>query len=188
VLVPLYIYPTAESWEPLFSSARLHTGLDFVVVVNPNNGPGCHPTPDDNYMTALQRLSQLPNVKVLGYIYCSYGNRPSAEAEKEVRVYHGWTDQGIRIDGIFFDEVPPGLEHLDYMADISTTARTILLGLLVVIVYNPGIFTNREFYSLADFIVVFENQAAEWDSDYVRANLVALPAALRARSIAIAHS
>ncbi|KAK0616352.1 Spherulation-specific family 4, partial [Immersiella caudata] len=210
VLVPLYIYPSPNAWEPLFTAARSYPLQDFVVVVNPDNGPGCSPVPDCNYLKALSELSTLANVIILGYIYCSYGDRPLAEIETDIRIYHGWSHQqnslstwsghdlhgsprmkSLTIDGIFVDEVPSEQECLEFMSSISHTATTTLKHsgfARPLVIFNPGIFVIPAFYELAGYVVVFENAAPEWGSDYVRDNLALLTEDLRSRSIAIAHS
>ncbi|KAK0707731.1 Spherulation-specific family 4, partial [Lasiosphaeris hirsuta] len=206
ILVPLYIYPTPISWSPLFCAARSHPGLQFIAVVNPNNGPGSAPAPDTNYVAALRELSTLSNIKILGYIYCSYGKRSSVEMERDIVVYRAWTAQrgrgsdspvdpdetptlAIRIDGMFFDEAPSESEYVRYMANISGVARKALQNSQsAVIVYNPGMFVDRAFYESADYVAVFENRAGAWDSAYVCDNLMMLPEALRRRSVAISHS
>ncbi|KAK4448005.1 Spherulation-specific family 4-domain-containing protein [Podospora aff. communis PSN243] len=196
LLVPLYIYPSPGSWEPLFAAARLYPLQDFVVVVNPDNGPGCFHVPDHNYLSALSELSTLANVTILGYIYCSYGNRPLGEIETDLRIYRESSHEPPprmtpRIDGVFVDEVPSEFEHIEYMSSISnTTTRTLRHSDVVrpLIIYNPGIFVQPAYYELADYVVVFENAASEWSSDYVRDNLALLAENLRSRSVAIAHS
>ncbi|KAK3938630.1 putative cell surface spherulin 4-like protein [Diplogelasinospora grovesii] len=190
VLLPLYIYPTSASWEPLFQAAQYHPSLDFVVIVNPANGPGDTPLPDNNYTAVLQTLSSISNVKILGYIYCNYGLRPVPGIERDIRTYQGWTDQKrsiTRIDGIFFDEVPSRTnECLEYMIRVSTIARHNLPGGIVI--YNPGVFVDVSCYDSADFIVAFENDISQWNSSDVKTNLAMLPAELRGRSVAVAHS
>lgn len=206
ILVPLYIYPTSTSWSSLFSAARSHPGLQFIAVVNPNNGPGSAPSPDINYTAALRELSTLSNIRILGYIFCSYGERALVEMERDILVYYGWTarrgcgsglpvdrdqttTQTIRMDGVFFDEAPSASEHVNYMAHISKAARKTLQNAeSTIIIYNPGIFVDQAFYESADYVAVFENRAAAWDSPYVCANLAMLPESLRGRSVAISHS
>lgn len=91
VLVPLYIYPFPTAWEPLYVAVDSHPELDFLVVVNPNSGPGPDILPDANYIEALARLTAAPNVKVIGYVHCSYGKRLLDELVVEVSAYRGWT-------------------------------------------------------------------------------------------------
>lgn len=96
VLVPLYIYPFPTAWDPLYVAADSHPELDFLVVVNPNSGPGPGILPDANYIEALARLTAAPNVKVIGYVHCSYGKRLLDELVAEVSAYRGWTHASER--------------------------------------------------------------------------------------------
>lgn len=96
VLVPLYIYPFPTAWEPLYVAADSHPELDFLVVVNPSSGPGPGILPDANYIEALARLTAAPNVKVIGYVHCSYGKRLLDELVAEVSAYRGWTHASER--------------------------------------------------------------------------------------------
>jgi hypothetical protein len=153
VLVPLYIYPSPTAWEPLWVAVDSHPELDFLVVVNPNNGPGPDMLPDANYIEVLARLTAAPNVKVIGYVHCSYGKRLLDELVAEVSAYRGWTHaserredgkvclflcsilcsqaadrsvQAIVVDGIFFDEVPSSTVFVQYMTSLANATKTIL--------------------------------------------------------------
>lgn len=124
VLVPLYIYPFPTAWDPLYVAAGSHPELDFLVVVNPNSGPGADILPDANYIEALARLTAAPNVKVIGYVHCSYGKRLLDELVAEVSAYRGWAHASERReDGkVCFSQpqpcVPPGVS-----ADASKAAK-----------------------------------------------------------------
>ena len=96
IIVPLYIYPTPTAWEPLFSAAAAHPEVTFVVIVNPADGPGTTQLPDTNYLAALARISSLDNIRTLGYVHCSYGNRATAEVERDIRAYQGWNVESRR--------------------------------------------------------------------------------------------
>ncbi|KUI69384.1 Spherulin-4 [Cytospora mali] len=134
ILLPLYIYPTPTAWDPLYSAAASHPELDFLVVVNPGNGPGPGVLPDVNYIEALAKLTGLQNVRVIGYVHCSYGNRLLEEIMADVSVYRGWTEASaqrgdgktIVVDGIFIDEVPSSTEFVQYLATLSSAAKIIL--------------------------------------------------------------
>ncbi|KAK3492154.1 Spherulation-specific family 4 [Neurospora hispaniola] len=81
ILIPLYIYPSFSSshessgWAPLFraltTALTKNPSLEFLVVINPGNGPGPdYPIPNADYRAALSKLSdttQYPNVKVIGW-------------------------------------------------------------------------------------------------------------------------
>ncbi|KAK4223257.1 Spherulin-4 [Podospora fimiseda] len=190
ILVPLYIYPASNSWAPLISSVSKHPNQDFLVVVNPDNGPGPGDLPDTNYISVLKTLSLLPNVKLLGYVHCTYGQRPQEEIIPDITSYKNWhtiTSGNICIDGIFFDETPSTPEYVEYMSFLSSQTRSILQD--AIIIYNPGIFPQSvKYYDSADYIIPFENEADQWESEYVQINLVNLSDELKAKSIAIAHS
>ncbi|KAK4191037.1 putative cell surface spherulin 4-like protein [Podospora australis] len=196
ILVPLYIYPSPNAWTPLLSAARQHPTLEFLVVVNPANGPGSGSAPDSNYTEVLQELRSLPNIKLVGYVYCNWGKRPETELKADIRGYQAWAGPegcDIHIEGIFIDEAPAGPEHIQYMANAAQYVRKTLSSpstkrTAAIVIYNPGIFVDQAYYDSADFIIPFENEAAQWTCEYVQENLALLPARLRARSIAVAHT
>ncbi|KUI53111.1 Spherulin-4 [Cytospora mali] len=134
ILLPLYIYPTPTAWEPLYSAAASHPELDFLVVVNPGNGPGPGVLPDANYVEALAKLTGSQNVRVIGYVHCSYGNRLLDDIMADVSAYRGWTEASVQrgdektivVDGIFIDEVPSSTEFVQYLATLSSAAKIIL--------------------------------------------------------------
>lgn len=97
ILLPLYIYPTPTAWEPLYTSAASSPELDFLVVVNPGNGPGPGVLPDANYIEALTRLAGLQNVRIIGYVHCSYGNRLLDDIVADVSAYRGWTEASAQM-------------------------------------------------------------------------------------------
>lgn len=213
IILPLYVYPCPKAWDPLFSAIKTHS-CNFVVIVNPNNGPGHRGELDSNYIAGLRALSAASNVKVLGYVYCSYGARPLVELEEDIETYYSWMSdsrtlggpyqpptcgpsaQQIRVDGIFFDEAPFESELVDNMTAIASSTRAIFgqqqeaagTARPPLVIYNPGIFANPAFYESADYVVIFENEVAKWESDYVQVNLAELPDELRTRSITIGHS
>lgn len=96
ILVPLYIYPAPGAWDPLYTAADAHPELDFYVVVNPSNGPGDGVLPDANYAVALGRLTASRNVKVVGYVHCSYGNRAAEAIVEDVERYRGWEGESVK--------------------------------------------------------------------------------------------
>jgi hypothetical protein len=198
IFVPLYIYPTSTSWLPLLNAAATYPELAFKVVVNPDNGPGQGLLPDANYLAGLQALAGLTNVQVLGYVYCNWGQRSMEDLERDILTYAHWLPAAasitpcgltIRIDGIFIDEAPADVTCEAYMATAARFVRT-KLGSNALVVFNPGLAVDAFFYQVADYVIVFENRAAEWASEWVQATVgpAALDATLRRRSIVVAHS
>ncbi|KAK4676641.1 hypothetical protein QC764_402219 [Podospora pseudoanserina] len=191
ILLPLYIYPSPDAWTPLLLAANRHPTLQFLVVVNPSNGPGEGDRPDENYVRVLQQLRDVENVKLVGYVYCSYGKREQGEMRRDVERYKVWGCEkrgcGVDIKGIFFDEAPADGGHVGYMAEAAGEVRSAL-GEEAVVVYNPGVFPDQGYWEKGDYVVVFENVAREWWGGYVRENVKKLPKELRERSVVIAHS
>src|SRR4051812_36027461 len=97
IVMPLYIYPLAEiTWKPLYDayvtttpqatlathdadktrSITAHRNLDFLIIVNPNSGPGGEPLPSHDYVRELPKLNALPNVRTVGYLAIEYCRKP----------------------------------------------------------------------------------------------------------------
>jgi len=105
VLLPLYIYPSPSSWQPLYNAIASYPNVNFQVVVSPNVGPGSG-IPDSNYIAGLAKLNGYGNVQTFGYIYSGYGNRLLSSMESDVNVYQQWNQYNtsdIHIDGVFVD-------------------------------------------------------------------------------------
>lgn len=173
ILLPLYIYPSRGSWNPLLTMAATHSNIGFTVIVNPASGPGPETLPDENYIAALRSLDHFPNVNLLGYVRCSYGDRDVTEIDDDIATYGDWEAEfaslgdgglGVTLQGIFLDEFPAEAEYLPLMTHISqqiqdTWADT--MGNNPTVVYNPGAVVDTSFYPLADYIVAFEDAEME---------------------------
>ncbi|OAA44130.1 Spherulation-specific family 4 [Metarhizium rileyi] len=191
-LVPLYMYPLETAWEPLFEAARIHPEVKFVAIVNPNNGPGPQPLPDASYLAALRRMHAMPNICPVGYVHCSYGNRPAADVCADMAVYRRWNShRGISLAGIFFDETPSQLSHLAYMDRLADYAKTTWrreVGKDGMTIYNPGVVVPRPFFDRPDYVVVFEQSHRHWDETFVSQGLRHAADDVRSKTVAIIHS
>ncbi|KAF2451595.1 hypothetical protein P171DRAFT_8929 [Karstenula rhodostoma CBS 690.94] len=146
VLVPLYIYPNPGAWDPLFEAIASNPALRFVVIVNPNSGPGSEPWwPNADYVRNIPKLNAYPNVRTVGYVSTAYCNRLIEEVFEDVKRYANWFEdeknQGLGLNGIFFDETPNTFreEARDYLEAITQNVKKMgrLLGDNIVI-HNPG--------------------------------------------------
>ncbi|RMZ70609.1 cell surface [Pyrenophora seminiperda CCB06] len=107
ILLPLYIYPCPNAWEPLYTAIAKHPHLQFLAIINPNSGPGAAPWwPNEDYIREIARLNALPNVKTLGYICATYCKRSLDAALDDIDIYgeRGRKDAHQRVDGVFVDE------------------------------------------------------------------------------------
>lgn len=90
IVLPLYIYPGKDNWAPLFDAAKRFPKLSFVVVINPNNGPGDTHRPDINYVHVLRTLATFSNITILGYVHCRWGERNRAHVAADISQYYNW--------------------------------------------------------------------------------------------------
>lgn len=126
VLLPLYIYPDPGAWEPIhaayvnllhrrayrlqnLSSIAANPTLNFVVIVNPNSGPGAPPWwPNADYVREIPKLNAQPNVQTVGYVRTAYCERSIEKVFEDIETYANWskdsTSAGLSVEGIFFDE------------------------------------------------------------------------------------
>lgn len=168
IIVPLYIYPLAGAWDWLFTAITSNPSVTFRVIVNPNNGPGDSSPPNTDYVPALIRLRSYSNVKLLGYVYVNYANRPYANVTADILVYSQWPSQ-YSVGGIFFDETPSavntlGLNQLVYMSNSISYARSILSdGQSSYMMVNPGTIPDSAYYNIADSLCSFENSYANYN-------------------------
>ncbi|KAI6779501.1 Spherulin-like protein [Emericellopsis cladophorae] len=190
IIVPLYIYPEERAWAPLAAAARRHANINFLVIINPNNGPGEGPLPDGSYTASLHQLQSIPNIQLLGYVHCTYGRRPLEDVCRDVDRYYSWNAQLLRVDGIFIDEVPSAAEAVPYMAHLAGHVRsvwtchsTVASGVLV---FNPGVVVDTTLVELADYVVAFEQAHEQWR--VLRGEHEALPREICRKALAIVHT
>ncbi|KAK4549788.1 hypothetical protein LTR36_005089 [Oleoguttula mirabilis] len=183
VLVPMYIYPTPGAWDPLFSAAKANPNVTFQAVINPWDGPGAGSCPDTNFINATSYLNAISNIKTLAYVHTAnqydcgpYGNwicpcsQPLSALEANITTYQNWPTascstnnaKDIHIDGIFFDEAPTDGNCTAYMQNATAFAKTTLTHGNTVL-FNPGGAVNASYWSIADYINVFEDSEAAYD-------------------------
>jgi hypothetical protein len=89
------------------SRIAAYPNLEFLVIINPNSGPGAAPWwPNGDYIREIPRLNELPNVTTLGYVRATYCKRDLKDVLEDIQTYaeRGRKDAGLRVDGIFVDE------------------------------------------------------------------------------------
>ncbi|KAK7187561.1 hypothetical protein PSPO01_06295 [Paraphaeosphaeria sporulosa] len=144
--MPLYIYPDPGAWDPLFEAIAFNPTLRFVVIVNPNSGPGSEPWwPNADYLRDVPKLNACSNVRTVGYVSTAYCNRPIQEVYEDIRQYASWAkdknSRSLGMNGIFFDETPNIFTEnaRNYLTAITQNVKNMgtLLGDGIVI-HNPG--------------------------------------------------
>ncbi|KAJ5520395.1 Spherulation-specific family 4 [Penicillium fimorum] len=163
VFVPLYVYPAPEAWTPLENVISSHPNVNFTVVINPGNGPGPESLPDGNYTREIPKLTAYENVRLLGYVYTSYGKRNVSAVRQDIQTYADWptnsSNPNLAVRGIFFDETPQQYDSqtLRYLQGLTDFVKDIKgLGPDQFVVHNPGAVPDSRYLATADSTVVFE--------------------------------
>ena len=108
-----------------------HPEVNFTVVINPGNGPGPDSLPDGNYTREIPKLTAYPNVRLLGYVYTSYGKRNVSAVRKDIQTYADWptnsSNPNLAVRGIFFDETPQQYEAqtLTYLQGLTDFVKDL---------------------------------------------------------------
>lgn len=174
-------------WADLEDTALL-VGSDLVVILNPESGPGAGPI-DPNYIgvSGTGPLVDVDNAgaTIIGYVRTDYTNIGLAEVRSEVDRYFDpayWRGAGVRIDGIFFDEMSNDLADVGYYQDLRDHVRSYGAGFRVVgnpgtsFVNNPSgqsTWTIADYVATADTLMVFESDADEYLASYMPPSWVA---------------
>jgi hypothetical protein len=140
VIFPLYIYPEIGAWDPLYTayslpppsnnpsnnSATSNPTLQFLVILNPNSGPGSA-TPDENYVRELTKMKTFSNIRVIGYVRTGWATRSITDVLNEISIYASWNSKiGDSISGIFFDETPNAYSSsvASFMAQVDAAVKS----------------------------------------------------------------
>ncbi|KAH8787744.1 cell surface protein [Hyaloscypha finlandica] len=180
VLVPLYIYPLdEETWKPLYEAITNHPNLDFLVIVNPNSGPGDIFVANRDYSREIPKLNAHVNVVTVGYIRIDYCKRPLSEVCIEIDTYAGWATEyektGLGVRGILLDETPnhytaERAEYLDAVCQHIKATPGIQGDRLVI--HNPGTPPDAELGNPGpDVIVTCEEPYERYQGEEVQKRL-----------------
>ncbi|KAF2764262.1 hypothetical protein EJ03DRAFT_321482 [Teratosphaeria nubilosa] len=181
ILVPLYIYPLPGAWDQLFQAAKTYPEVTFQAVINPDTGPS-GPCPNSDYINATAYLNKYSNIQTLAYVHTAAQYDCGAEADyicpctqplsalrSNITDYQNWnihgkcTKQDIHLDGIFFDEAPSDGNCSSYMSNATSFARSTLTRGSTVL-FNAGEAVDSTYWSIADYINVFEDTEAAYDT------------------------
>ena len=147
VVIPLYTYPTDDSWNELVQVHASHPSVPTIAVINPSNGPGG--SRDRGYVTGIENLKNA-GITVLGYLYTKYGQRSRSSVESEASAYKRW----YNTNGIMLDEMSntPGFES--YYSSVNDYVKS--LGMTYTM-GNPGTGVPSSFTGVLDCFVIYEN-------------------------------
>lgn len=181
MLLPLYQYPDGSAYDTVYSTVEAHPQLDFQIILNVDSGPG-GPQPDDAFTTATAKLTSYSNVKLLGYLHCEYGAASTSDVAQNSSDWAAWntyTGANLSIDGLFFDETPnsegtTGNDDVTFMQSVVESARSAFGAHEFISMFNPGsAVEHTEYWTLADYNVVFEDDASAYSNSILTTNIPA---------------
>ena len=163
IFIPLYSYPNwwagsgSYVWQKIIDIQKRYPDVEVVAIVNPSNGNFKEENKD--YLQGIHDLAA-NGIKVVGYVYTSYGQRPIQEIYNNIESWSQfYKDAGVQ--GIFFDETSTDLKKLDFYTNITIYAEAQGLPFTIL---NPGTTTNQAYIDagIANVIVTFENSYKAW--------------------------
>ena len=175
VLLPLYIYPSdSSSWQPAYDAISSSSSVPWLVVVNPDSGPGSTLAPgnnDPNYISATAKMNGYGNVETVGYIRTQYGGTSISDLTTQIQAWKGWSsysDQDIGVKGIFFDEAA---HDEDYFRQATAAAKDSF-GDDVITICNFGDAAAADFYDICSIVLAFEDDASNYQNQTTISNNV----------------
>lgn len=155
-IIPLYSYPGEAAWDLILEEGN--STIETIAIINPSNGPvECNTTTANDYALGIAKLRG-GAVRVIGYVYTSYGARNIAEVKNDVDRYYECFDG---MGGIFFDETNQSSEAAGYYGDLSHYVREINGSNRVVL--NPGIYPDEAIVQSADTVIIYEEGGVDFD-------------------------
>src|SRR5574338_1008562 len=167
IMIPLYSYPTSTTWNNVIAAKNAHPSVPFVVIINPNSGPGT--SQNQAFVTGIQKLKDA-GIIVLGYIPTKYAVRSSATVMHDIDLYKSW----YAVDGVKFDEMTNTVGYETYYSNLSDYAKSIGLAMTVG---NPGADVPPSYIGIVDNLTIFENgflptlsYLGGWHTNYDKSN------------------
>src|SRR5579872_1667554 len=151
VIIPLYTYPTDDSWAAVIKVKQSYPSVPIVAIINPNSGPGS--SLDQNYATGITNLEN-SGVVVLGYVATGYGTSSYssvANIESQVSHYKSWYPN---IQGIFFDEMSNSANEQSYYQTLRNYVNSVGLQMTVG---NPGTTVDTGLLGIFNVLCIYEN-------------------------------
>lgn len=134
--------------------------------------------PDQVYLDEIPKLRAYPNIRTLGYVATHYAEKEIEDVLAEVNVYANWptvtNNTKMRVDGIFFDEIPSTYEAEQYQylkranqaVKNGTTFKDHFVahnpGLIAPAILNSKTVLQESYLNLTDVTVVFEETFDKW--------------------------
>jgi hypothetical protein len=162
IAVPTYFFPTFDGagnptgyWDQFFDAVPT-AGLG---VINPNSGPGA--APSTSYQNLMNKKPS--GVKVIGYVYSSYGARDVNAVKADIDKYYLWYPN---VDGIFVDEANNNSCTIEanYYRQLYSHVKAKSASATVVL--NPGAVTLECYVNSSDILITFESDFSSYNTTW----------------------
>jgi len=161
VVVPAYFSPGTD-WTRAVDSQPAPR-----VMILDITGVGAGNAPDRRFQETVRR-AQAAGITVMGYSATDYGQRPVTSVEADVQNYAAW----YGVTDIFLDQSASSSSQLAYYRDLTSYIHRLHPGSTVML--NPGTYPDRQYMSIGDIVMVYENsyanlgdlQVPSWVHDY----------------------
>ncbi|PSR74602.1 Spherulation-specific family 4, partial [Coniella lustricola] len=193
ILLPLYVYPVAGAWDPVYAAIAANPTLQFQVVINPSSGPGVPAAQngsdaigyDDNWINATATVNSFANARTFGYVHLLNGQSPLDQVQANLSTWRAWGNasniagqRNASIHGVFFDETPDNMTA--YMANVTQLAHATLdndddnTTSTINTIFNVGkAALDNAYFALADHVIVCEIAAENYSTSVPTANVPA---------------
>jgi Spherulation-specific family 4 len=158
VLLPLYSDPSSSEWSSVESTLANYPNVDFILIINPDNGPGSSLSSD--WANAVSALKSYSNALVVGYVDTGDTSRSTSEVEDDVSAYAAWPT-ACRPSGIFFDDVTT--DDVSYYSTVAAFVTSQISDATVLL--NPGAPASSGYFDFADQVVIYENSYSNYNSE-----------------------
>ena len=123
------IFNVCAPFPLLTGRMKSYPNVQFLIIINPDDGPGNDTLLDPNYQRELGKLNAMSNVRTIGYVPTGWTTRNITRVMDEVSTYASWANNSVsfELDGIFFDETPNNYTEagVTYMANIDNFVKTL---------------------------------------------------------------
>ena len=156
IILPLYSYPTNSEWPGVEAALANYPGVEFILIINPSNGPG---TLTSEWEVAISTLKGYSNALVVGYVDTVQTSRSIGDVEGDVSSYASWPAD-CRPSGIFFDDVTQ--DDVSYYSTVASFATSQIPGATVLL--NPGAPATSGYFEFADQVIIYEDSYGNYES------------------------
>ncbi len=164
VIIPLYLFPGThpQVWQRVLDYKAVNKNIDMVVIANPDNGDFTKVS--NSYLKIIKDMNST-GIRVIGYIYTSYGERDINDVEANI---DSWTQfyKDAGVSGIFFDEASSKDEknYIDYYKELYSYTKANDYSFIVL---NAGSNIDNTYVDndVADMIISYEKPAQQLFTD-----------------------